>query len=77
MTDYEKLATVIFRIIGCFFFVSAIVVGLLCFTAPFFDIYFNQVVLIFLFYAIPLTIFGSVFWFLSKRFAKFVCKGLD
>jgi len=77
MTHYQKLAALIFRSIGCSFFVLAITAALFCFTAPLFGVQAKMIVLYLLFYSLPLAIFGSVFWILSKRLAKFVCSGLD
>lgn len=77
MTHYQKLATMFFRTISCSFFVLALTVGLLCFTAPFFDVQFGDILLFLIFYSLPLAIFGIVFWLLSKTLAKFVSKDLD
>lgn len=70
MTHYQKITTLIFRTIGCTFFVLAGTATLLCLTAPLFDIQAKMIVLYLLFYSLPLVIFGSVFWILSKNWLK-------
>jgi hypothetical protein len=77
MTHYQKLATLIFRVIGCSFFVLAAIAFLLCLTVPFFGFQNKMILLFLIFYPLPLAILGAVFWLLSKRLAKFVTVDLD
>jgi hypothetical protein len=81
MTHYQKLAAMIFRIIGACFLVLAILsfaIALLfllfgLFTRGGLEIAFP----LFIIYTIPTTIIGLLFFKLSKNLAKRVCFDLN
>ena len=81
MTHYQKLATLIFRIVGVFFLVLAslsFAVALLFSISAIFARGGLEVGLpLFIFYSIPTTIIGVVFFKLSKKFAIKVCFDFD
>ncbi len=77
MTHYQKLALLTFRIIGTVFFLFAAVTALLSLTAPFFGYQAGTIVLFLIFYSLPLSIFGGVFWLTSRKLAQLVCNDLD
>lgn len=77
MTHYQKLAVMIFRIIGAFFSVFSAVSALLSLTAPFFGFHAGMILMFLIGYSLPLLIFGAVFWLASKKLARLVCFDLN
>jgi hypothetical protein len=86
MTHYQKLATMIFRIIGVFFLVLAALSAaatLLFVIAGSLAMAFGdrgsgiQIALLFLIYAIPTSIIGYTFFKLSPYLAIKVCRNLQ
>lgn len=77
MTHYQKLALLIFRIIGTVFFIFATVAALLSLTAPLFGYQAGTILLFLIFYSLPLSIFGAVFWLTSRKLVQLVCHDLD
>jgi hypothetical protein len=81
MTHYQKLATMIFRIIGVFFLVLAALsfaIALLFFIGGFFTRGGMEIAIpLFVIYTIPTMIIGGSFFKLSKILAVKVCTNLD
>lgn len=86
MNHYQKLTTMAFRVIGCFFLVLA---GISAAIALFFIIAGSfamaflgdrgsglQVAIVFLIYSIPTSIIGYAFFKLSPYLATKVCRNL-
>ena len=74
MTHYQKLAIMIFRVIGLFFlfFGGITVVYALIFTLVEIRIAVNAI-----FYALPAIIFAIIFFSLSRKLASWVCFDFD
>lgn len=79
MTHYQKLATLIFRIIGALFLAIAIFYGLISVVASTLVYSLNSIAwLAFVnFYWLPLLIIGIILFASSKKLGKFVCFDFD
>ena len=76
MTRYQKLATMIFRIIGAFLLIVGVLTAIIGFAASIFIV--PQVgVWIGIFYSLPFTIFGILFFAFSRNLARWVCFDFD
>lgn len=75
MTHYEKLATMLFRLIGTFFLIfggiSALAALIFISGEP------RMAFWIALFYSLPTIIFGITFCSLGKKLAKWICFDFD
>ena len=71
MTHYQKLATMIFRIIGAVFLIFGGILAILALIFVFFE---SRITIpIVLFYSLPTIILGILFFSLSRKLAKLVC----
>ena len=76
MTHYQKLATMIFRIIGLFFLVLALISFVIALVFILMGIFANgglQMAFPFVIYSILTSIIGGVFFKFSKKLANKVC----
>lgn len=75
MTHYQKLSTMIFRIIGVVFLVFGGIAALLALLFIFGEM--RMAIWIALFYSLPTIVFGILFFSLSGKLAKWVCFDFD
>lgn len=77
MTHYQKIATMIFRIIGVFFLISSALIGLISLLLSLLFVSVggigNVVGFFSIFSWLPTLIFGIVFFSSSRLLAKWVC----
>ncbi len=76
MTHYQKLATMLFRIVGVFFLVVAILTAVGGYALSMFWIR-EAGFLIAITYALPCTIIGILFCSLGRRLSMWVCFDFD
>lgn len=76
MTHYEKLSTMIFRILGTFLLlVGTIIAVMALITIPVNGLF--PPVFFIIFYSIPLMVLGILFFSASRKLAKWVCFDFD
>ena len=76
MTHYQKLATMIFRIVAVFLLIVGVSTAIIGFTASLF-IFAQFGIWIGVFYSVPFTIVGILFFILSRNLARWVCFDFD
>lgn len=76
MTHYEKLATVIFRILGVLLLVIGIFIGVIALLAIAVSRSLEPLVFV-IFYTVPMLILGVLFFATSRKLAKRVCFDFD
>jgi uncharacterized protein YacL len=77
MTHYEKLAAMIFRILGAFLLILGILIAVMALISiPVVQQLFPALIFI-IFYSIPLAILGIYFFSTSRKLAKRVCFDFD
>jgi hypothetical protein len=76
MTHYEKLVTMIFRILGAFLLIVGILIAVMALISIVVTELFPAAFFI-VFYSVPLTVLGILFFSASRRLARWVCFDFD
>jgi ABC-type arginine transport system permease subunit len=76
MTHYEKLATMIFRILGAFLLLVGIIIAVMAsLTMPVNGLF--PPVFFIIFYSIPLVVLGILFFYGGRKLARWVCSDFN